>query len=826
MRIIIKFVLKNIQEKKLRTLLVLFSIMLSSALYFATESLSETAKEMFIERMTVYFGSADLLIYPTKQSPSNFLTPRPAEHLAEDFKYIVGVIEANGNLLLSNETLRLRVKGFDLADLQKMNPYYLAAQENLLPFYGKKVIISKTIAEKYGFKLGDYLDIEVFGAKRRFLLSALAEPSGPFQDDGQFATVITPIDTLASILRARGKATTLYLKVKDPQRKEEIIQKLHEAYPRYRVRETFTEEELVEYTRSLTVTFQLMGAVVLLMSIYIIYSTFKVITRERLPIIGTFRSIGATKTLTSLILIAESLMYGLIGGFFGCVSGIGVLYLITIKIRPDFMRSVPVTLSYPPTNLASALTLAVFLSVTSSIIPIIKVSGIPVKNLILNIRKNRSRQKRWKPVLGLTFVLLGLLFPWFTPFHLLLPVAMVCLTMCICGFTLLTPTLTAICLRGMTGVYLHLFGNIGILAAKNLRENKGVLNNITLLALGLSSLLMINTVSYSVAREVTNFYKDGKFQIFFWASQTDRNIEAILRRIDGVEDTYGLYTATHLEVTNLRERINLLHGVNKDKYLNYWDLDLDQILLEELDTGRHILITNSLRERLGVKKGDLLTLKLNRGERRYRIIGFFDSLMWNGNFALIAERYLKLDMNLRYYNELYIKTSKDPVLVVEKIKHRMARRDPWLTTMDQMTEDNLRSNEKIFTVMQAFSLMALVIGTFGVFNNLLISFLERRRPLAVLRSIGMSKAQSITMFFLESLTGGLIGGGIGLLSGYCLLRIVPLVIKALATDIPIHHSLSLFLSSLLAGVLINIIATTGPALKSSKLSIVEAIKYE
>ena len=826
MRIIIKFVLKNIQEKKLRTLLVLFSIMLSSALYFATESLSETAKEMFIERMTVYFGSADLLIYPTKQSPSNFLTPRPAEHLAEDFKYIVGVIEANGNILLSNATLRLRVKGFDLADLQKMNPYYLAAQENLLPFYGKKVIISKTIAEKYGFKLGDYLDIEVFGAKRRFLLSALAEPSGPFQDDGQFATVITPIDTLASILRARGKATTLYLKVKDPQRKEEIIQKLHEAYPRYRVRETFTEEELVEYTRSLTVTFQLMGAVVLLMSIYIIYSTFKVITRERLPIIGTFRSIGATKTLTSLILIAESLMYGLIGGFFGCVSGIGVLYLITIKIRPDFMRSVPVTLSYPPTNLASALTLAVFLSVTSSIIPIIKVSGIPVKNLILNIRKNRSRQKRWKPVLGLTFVLLGLLFPWFTPFHLLLPVAMVCLTMCICGFTLLTPTLTAICLRGMTGVYLHLFGNIGILAAKNLRENKGVLNNITLLALGLSSLLMINTVSYSVAREVTNFYKDGKFQIFFWASQTDRNIEAILRRIDGVEDTYGLYTATHLEVTNLRERINLLHGVNKDKYLNYWDLDLDQILLEELDTGRHILITNSLRERLGVKKGDLLTLKLNRGERRYRIIGFFDSLMWNGNFALIAERYLKLDMNLRYYNELYIKTSKDPVLVVEKIKHRMARRDPWLTTMDQMTEDNLRSNEKIFTVMQAFSLMALVIGTFGVFNNLLISFLERRRPLAVLRSIGMSKAQSITMFFLESLTGGLIGGGIGLLSGYCLLRIVPLVIKALATDIPIHHSLSLFLSSLLAGVLINIIATTGPALKSSKLSIVEAIKYE
>jgi putative ABC transport system permease protein len=530
--------------------------------------------------------------------------------------------------------------------------------------------------------------------------------------------------------------------------------------------------------------------------------------------------------MTSLILVAESAMYGLIGGISGCLFGIGALYLIAREIRPDFMQSMPVILSYSPAKLGATLALALALSLTSSIIPITKASRIPVKDIILTTLEHNSKRKKWRPVLGLIIVVLSLILPSKTPYHLLLPMGMVYMIMSIYGFILLTPALTKICLQGLEGIYLQIFGNIGILAAKNLRENKAVHNNISLLALGISSLLMINTVSFSVAAEVTNFYRDGKFQIWFWVWQADRRVESILRGIEGVEDTYGLYTATQIEVTNLNDRINLLHGIRKDKYLSYWDLGLDQALMEELDTGRYILITNSLRQRLGVTKGDLLTLKLSKGERRYEIIGFFDSLMWNGSFGLVAERYLKLDMNLRTYGDLYIKTSKDPLVVSDRIKRRMARRDPWLSTMDQMTEDNLRSNEKMFVVMRSFSLMSLIIGIFGVFNNLIISFLERQRSLAVLRSIGMSRRQSVVMFFLESLTGGLIGGGIGVLSGYCQIRIIPLVIKALATDIPLHYSFPLFLSSLLAGVLINIIASTSPALKSSKLNVVEALKYE
>lgn len=804
--------------------MILASVMLSSALYFATEALSDTAADMFLERFRVYYGTADLLIYPTRESPSSFFYRNRAEQFGDELEYIVGSIETSATLSHHGETLRLSVNGFTLPELEKLNPFFLTGEDKLLPFRGKKLIISKKTAADYGFKLGDYLELDLLGAKRKFYIAALAEPVGPFQDDGQNINVVVPLDTLATILNARGRVAILYLKLKDPARKGELMEKLRAAYPRYQVAETITIQELKEYTRTLTTTFQLMGTVVLFMAVYIINTSFKVITRERLPMIGTFRSIGATRKMTSFVLIAESITYGAIGGLLGCGLGFILLYLITLQIAS--FPGATITLRYTPAQLGQAFLLAVLISLVSSLLPILKIAKIPVKEIIFNTISKPTSRKRWKTVLGLILIAGAVFLPPYIPFPLLLPVGMLLIFASIIGCILLIPGLTNLFLTVFARVYRYLFGNEGILAAKNLRGNKGILNNISLLAIGISSLLMINTISFSVATEVTNFYRNCNFQIWGWVWQADRNLEAILRKIEGVEAVYGIYSANYLEITNRKDRINLIHGVNKYKHLDFWELDIDPELLAELDTGRKILLTNTLRERLQVQKGDLLTLKMSRGERTYQIIGFYDSLMWNGNFALIAEKYMKMDMGKQYYDDLFIKTNLDPDLVSATLKKRLERRYPSINTIADFEASDRENNASFFRVMRGFSLLALVIGIFGVFNNLIISFLERQRALAVLRSVGMSKNQALKMFLIEALTGGLIGGIVGALCGYLLISISPMILKAVAGKFPIHQSLSLYLSSILAGILITVTASTSPALKSSKLDIVSAIKYE
>ena len=67
MRIIIKYLLRNIKEKKLRTLLVLFSIILSTALMFSTISIPKTIEKMITDELKKATGSAKLLFMLTQQ---------------------------------------------------------------------------------------------------------------------------------------------------------------------------------------------------------------------------------------------------------------------------------------------------------------------------------------------------------------------------------------------------------------------------------------------------------------------------------------------------------------------------------------------------------------------------------------------------------------------------------------------------------------------------------------------------------------------------------------------------------------------------------------
>ena len=58
------------------------------------------------------------------------------------------------------------------------------------------------------------------------------------------------------------------------------------------------------------------------------------------------------------------------------------------------------------------------------------------------------------------------------------------------------------------------------------------------------------------------------------------------------------------------------------------------------------------------------------------------------------------------------------------------------------------SNASMMSMISLFAILAMVIGVVGVVNNLMISFIERRQNIAMLRSIGMSKFQVLKMIHL------------------------------------------------------------------------------
>ncbi|MEW6622316.1 MAG: ABC transporter permease [Bacillota bacterium] len=160
--------------------------------------------------------------------------------------------------------------------------------------------------------------------------------------------------------------------------KEEYIRKIGEAYQRYGVSETIKDADIKEYTRQISSPFLMMVTTVMLISIFIIYTSFKVIAYERIPMIGTFRSVGATKRMVNMVFLSESLLYGILGGALGCLLGIGFLSVMAKMMTPNWMAGLETRVVFTPFQVLSSFFMAVALSFGSAYFPIRKATKIPI----------------------------------------------------------------------------------------------------------------------------------------------------------------------------------------------------------------------------------------------------------------------------------------------------------------------------------------------------------------------------------------------------------------------------------------------------------------
>ena len=843
MGIVIKYILKNISEKKFRTFLIVISITCSAALFFASSAISGTMAVMYGNQMRMQTGEAALLIRANEQSPSSFfrITSDRVEGVALTAGEIsmggMYTVPRNGGEGAAAETAQLYLRGFQLEELDAFNPLVYREKATGRPFAGNHIILSQLFADQHGFQTGDQIQLEINGALRRLTVWGIARPTGLFRDSPQAETrtAVIPLDYAASLTGTRGSVSTAYVVLAEGADLATVQKSLERHYQRYEVRPPFTEADLSGMLEMIVVPFFLMTAMVLFISIFIIYSTFKVITVERLPVIGTFRSIGATRKTTDRVLLGESLVYGMLGGLLGNLAGIGILYAMTAILANDpWSGSMDVAMQFGPEQLIRAFLLAVGVAVISSWIPIARVSKIPIKELVLNLVDSHRSPKRWKSLVAVLLLAAGAALPRVMPHAMAMPASLLGLAATNTGVVMAVPLMTRLFLVISGPLYGFIFGNEGLLAVKNLRDNKNILNNITLLTIGITVLLMINTISHSVGVEVLNAYKDWQFDLMISISQADRSTEQALRAVPGVSGTYAAREQWgSVRVSSHDYSMGYLQGIDPVTYrdfiafrpMNGADGDA---LLARLSEGRYIIPASMMQKALQLQVGDVLTLETPTGPRNYEVIGFHDSLMMNGSNAIIHQQYYRTDLNSPYVDTYYVRVTEgtDAGEVLAAIQSKFRRRGVWGQTNQMLEDMNTESNNQFFIILKGFSLLAMAIGVFGVLNNYVISFIERRRSLAIMKSVGMSRRQVIKMIFAEAVSGGCIAGFTGVVGGVLMLLGIPAFMDAANIPIGIHFVGSFFLTAIAGGVVIAVLASVSPALKNARMNVVEAIKYE
>ncbi len=130
-------------------------------------------------------------------------------------------------------------------------------------------------------------------------------------------------------------------------------------------------------------------------------------------------------------------------------------------------------------------------------------------------------------------------------------------------------------------------------------------------------------------------------------------------------------------------------------------------------------------------------------------------------------------------------------------------------------------------LLLAFAGIALIVGSFVIFNTLSMTVAQRVRELATLRTLGASRKQVFRSVLLEGFITGLVAAVVGLLFGLLIAKGLNAMFKALGVDLPSTgtvFSLRTIIVSLLLGVGITVLATISPARRATRVPPIAAVR--
>lgn len=122
--------------------------------------------------------------------------------------------------------------------------------------------------------------------------------------------------------------------------------------------------------------------------------------------------------------------------------------------------------------------------------------------------------------------------------------------------------------------------------------------------------------------------------------------------------------------------------------------------------------------------------------------------------------------------------------------------------------------------------ISLLVGGIGIMNIMLISVNQRIREVGLRKAVGARTRHIITQFLIEAVFTTAIGGFFGIIIGILFSLIASIIINALGYSWQFIISPSSIVVATLVSVAIGIIFGIYPARKASRISPMEALRYE
>jgi putative ABC transport system permease protein len=359
---------------------------------------------------------------------------------------------------------------------------------------------------------------------------------------------------------------------------------------------------------------------------------------------------------------------------------------------------------------------------------------------------------------------------------------------------------------------------------------------------GLFSDVYANTDA--VVREKTTFTSEGFGSV---RGRIDASLVPEIRRTEGVAEAEGNITGFAWVVNKKNEALN--KSLNGPPALGFGFLharDLSPFELKDYkgQTSRaprapnEIVIDENTVEKAKYRIGDTVPVVTQNGRANYELVGvvtFGDTGGLLGATTVLftpatASRVLgepgKVD-------EIAVKADSgvSEQEVVANIRQTLrGTKGIEVLTGSQITTENqndIKDQLSFFnTFLLVFGFIALIVGSFIIFNTFSIIVAQRGREMALLRAIGAKGSQVVRSVLFEAALVGLVASALGYLGGILLAIGVRAALSAFGVDMPsagVAIEPNALIVSFAVGLIVTIVAAVAPALRASRIPPIAAL---